>query len=587
MSVLENKPKVRILVVDNNRDYRKTLIRLLNRLSRRFVYEFKQACNPEDGGKYLDNEWAHLAIVDLRLRDDNDPTDESGLDLLLDTGLKSYGVMPRLILTAFSAEWQGVRKALRENRDRIRPAVDWLAKDEEPEKIVRKIEEIITRYQNVGLEIDWGSITPLCLASILESDGNHQDPVALSLRAWEMTNLFQQIYNDGQVQRISIRDIRPGHADSFIAFIQTYVEGEIRGREDVVKCGQREDIEKEGENFEKYVRPYGIGVQALGVAKTLRYGAICYRPAGGQGARTSELFNHFYHGESVKNIIRVLECLFSPDNGIFRGWHQTYKSKSGDLEKHYREHLGIYRKIYDIERRLNEFARRQVAQAVFRRERSSLTVEIDGTIVARVPHFGEIVRGKKSLSTQEAYWWGVTHGDLHGENILVEAREGNSDNLIPWVVDFERTGPGHALQDFIELEGVIRWELIRTSNFSHIYQFEQFLMDVGLRRKADVKKEIKSDKVLRKWWKEEWGVDLKKAATIIMYLRDVAGKITNREVSTYREYLTGLFFHALRFIVTVDSTSRSQARSSFVRQAHALLTAAMIANLAQNQWKDM
>ncbi len=43
----------------------------------------------------------------------------------------------------------------------------------------------------------------------------------------------------------------------------------------------------------------------------------------------------------------------------------------------------------------------------------------------------------------------ITHGDLHGDNLLVD----NQKNV--WVIDFERCGEGHILQDFIELEADI------------------------------------------------------------------------------------------------------------------------------------
>lgn len=39
----------------------------------------------------------------------------------------------------------------------------------------------------------------------------------------------------------------------------------------------------------------------------------------------------------------------------------------------------------------------------------------------------------------------VTHGDLHGDNLFVEEERA-------WLIDFERTGPSHALRDFAELE---------------------------------------------------------------------------------------------------------------------------------------
>ena len=43
------------------------------------------------------------------------------------------------------------------------------------------------------------------------------------------------------------------------------------------------------------------------------------------------------------------------------------------------------------------------------------------------------------------YRLAVTHGDLHSDNLFVDGEHA-------WVIDFERTGPGHILRDFIEME---------------------------------------------------------------------------------------------------------------------------------------
>ena len=46
-----------------------------------------------------------------------------------------------------------------------------------------------------------------------------------------------------------------------------------------------------------------------------------------------------------------------------------------------------------------------------------------------------------TLSARQA----ITHGDLHGDNIFV-------DDIHAWAIDFERSGEGHILRDFTELE---------------------------------------------------------------------------------------------------------------------------------------
>ena len=62
-----------------------------------------------------------------------------------------------------------------------------------------------------------------------------------------------------------------------------------------------------------------------------------------------------------------------------------------------------------------------------------------------------------------------THGDLWGENILVERigttqSEAKLDEYQTWLTDFERAGLGHTLRDFAELEVDI---LTRLAGFSN------------------------------------------------------------------------------------------------------------------------
>jgi len=60
----------------------------------------------------------------------------------------------------------------------------------------------------------------------------------------------------------------------------------------------------------------------------------------------------------------------------------------------------------------------------------------------------------------------VTHGDLHGANLLVDEQS----NI--WAIDFERSGPGPILQDFAELELdiLLRLSQLRRDDFAGLYE---------------------------------------------------------------------------------------------------------------------
>src|SRR5262249_33941733 len=64
----------------------------------------------------------------------------------------------------------------------------------------------------------------------------------------------------------------------------------------------------------------------------------------------------------------------------------------------------------------------------------------------------------------------ITHGDLNGENIVVN---GNGRGFL---IDFYKTGLGPTCRDFVELESIIKFELLHMPNLAQRYQLELDLL---------------------------------------------------------------------------------------------------------------
>jgi hypothetical protein len=60
----------------------------------------------------------------------------------------------------------------------------------------------------------------------------------------------------------------------------------------------------------------------------------------------------------------------------------------------------------------------------------------------------------------------ITHGDLHGDNLFVDHRNA-------WVIDYERSGPGHAVRDIAEIEVDIVTRLTAIEDFKVFNQLVQ------------------------------------------------------------------------------------------------------------------
>jgi hypothetical protein len=122
----------------------------------------------------------------------------------------------------------------------------------------------------------------------------------------------------------------------------------------------------------------------------------------------------------------------------------------------------------------------------------------------------------------------VTHGDLHGDNLLVDSKN------IAWVIDFERCGEGHALQDFIELEADI---IHRLEGYSlNPYEYIKMFIFILEHKKNQKFEDIETLKVSENKY-------IKKALETISILRSLALQRTG--ISNGREYVLGLLFNII------------------------------------------
>jgi predicted nucleotide-binding protein len=129
-----NRP--RILLADNDEEFLKGRIELL--VAAGFVV--REATNPKEARDHLNAGDIDLAILDIRLEDDGDDDDQSGLIVAREAG----PMIPKLILTGF-ANVRNVREALRSTR-RTRPAaIDVIAKRESFDKLLDAIRCALTR----------------------------------------------------------------------------------------------------------------------------------------------------------------------------------------------------------------------------------------------------------------------------------------------------------------------------------------------------------------------------------------------------------------------------------------------------------
>ncbi len=112
-----------ILMADNNPDFLEVRREFLEDVG----YTVITAYNPSDAENILKRGGVDLAILDIRMLDDDDEQDTSGLEIA-----RKFGqALPVIMLTGYPT-WEHVKAALEPNLNGLSPAVDFIAKSEGP-----------------------------------------------------------------------------------------------------------------------------------------------------------------------------------------------------------------------------------------------------------------------------------------------------------------------------------------------------------------------------------------------------------------------------------------------------------------------
>ena len=128
-----------ILLVDNDSEARELWERILSEAK----YNVLLAGNPAEARQKLQEQRVNLAVIDLRLENDKNSHDISGLLLAKD---KQFRHIPKIILTAFDAGYSDIRDMLGPVVDELPPTVAFVKKDEPSNVLIDLIRETLNKW---------------------------------------------------------------------------------------------------------------------------------------------------------------------------------------------------------------------------------------------------------------------------------------------------------------------------------------------------------------------------------------------------------------------------------------------------------
>lgn len=470
----------------------------------------------------------HLALVDMRLRDDSDREDTSGLDLV-----GKLAPTVSIILSAYG-DTNTVSTALDSDLDIPKRAYTFLGKEAGPEALRKTIVKAIKSQWPCfrdQTEIDWAYSVPssqYLIRRLFPSDPQ--------IPGDEIEELLWCLYPDATVLHVESLESTDGEPSTGIrprSIVIRVKEGR-KNEWDIVKFARSDRPVDEFDNYRKYVDggfPHRYHATLKGVVTLWDVRGARYEYVGNWGKMV--LFRTFYRTKESSEICSVISKFGD-------AWRDQYSRTRTVDEK--QSVFESFRQVwgenwYERTRLANESLSKASDdfQGWFRQLRLSDPIV---WLKQRV----EINTGGGRDRSPHGVTKAILHGDLQGDNCFVD-----EEHKDLWTIDFERTGPGPIVQDWVELENDILTRLARYS----IHNRQSILLLL-----ASLASPIVAD-----FWKPKPmvadDVQIQKAFATISELRKQAEKTTGLEHDT-RLYRWGLLLNVC-FRLTLVSENAAEA----------------------------
>ena len=539
-----------ILLADNTPEFLETYGAFLEGNG----YNVLQAHTPDEAKNLLENDRVHFAILDLRLVNDNDELDKSGLQIAKNVARS----VPKMILTNFPV-YQDVVEVMRRDLHHLQPAVEFMDKKETTlDELAAVVSKSLRQYAQINwdLVIRWQQTDSfLMVVSLLEPN---LPQLHLGTRTAEFEDLFRKLFCDyAQItigQRLAVSNGR------IILPIFAYNAQGVETRF-IVSCGCQTAVSAENDRYEKLV-PQRFGIKSMGrlkTSETTHYGATAYTFMGTDLEKTTT-FARFFASHGSDEVTAVLEHLYRRN---LAGWYRTGREEkpADTLMPFYAQWSGLeqipVRQLYD---NVIALAEKALTMSVARVEINPTQIQFklgEQQITVRNPvHIWE----NNELGLPHAVLWGVTHGNLTGETVLIDGE------LRGWVIDFAQVARTPLLIDFVSLETAVKYDLFDCKNVAKRIHLEQ---------------RINESEILGVPVNED-GMEPPKAhvARTLTYLRHLVADIAD---CTLYDYQYARFYAALARVAAYepDTFYTPRVLSGYV---HALFEAAVLAEklLPQN-----
>lgn len=509
----------------------------------------------EEAEESLANRNIHLSILDIRMLDEDDPNDISGLKL---AQKREYESIPKIMLTAYPT-YSYVRDAMGFAEGGFKPAINFLSKAEGPKALVEAVRLAFNDHLRINWDLviqtnDAAPLTFAYLAGLLDSTLSGD---RLPDRSEEMEDLFRRLFYESEQIRIERLLWRCEERAALLVFS---FDRDNKCRPLLVVCGRKGNARVSAYSKNAVELPDNCGTAFVRTAETFRYWATAYRL---NGADLEDVFtlSELYRSGSERALLAAIDSLL--ENTLVC-WRRSGRKVCEDqlLDEVYRGLAGLQvdqASMAALEERILFVFREAEIKLGLRLELNSesLMLHVGGEPLSYPNPVAVVIRG---LRENRPYALVSTPGFFSTENIAVDG-----DGRV-WLTDFARAGTVPELWDYISLEAILRFDLVDAKKGEWICELESLLSNEGF-SKPDP---------------SEVEPSLRRAVRAIQVVRRHAAPIIGTD---YRAYHRGIVLQATSRIASYDKKFRL-TRREIARLTHCAIAISTIGEAVAQDNKE-
>lgn len=535
-----------VLFADNDPDFLNARAELLENVGYRVV----RASTLEKAQELLANARIHLAVLDIRMVDDDDERDTSGLTLAKD---ERFRLVPKIILTGFP-NYQAVREAMGVVVDGLPPAVSFISKLEEPAAMLRDVEQAFVHHVRINWDLQI-SLDPrwhlsfLHLASLLQPDLPNQIQLQW---AEELEDLLRRLFYD--YHQVRIGQLLWHCSNRFcLTILARSPRAAIDSR--ILVCGVRHHVMQELDRVKELAPTTIDGVRLADTAKMIRFATVAYELPDADMESIQTLDDLMVSGNR-RSVRSAFDHLLKE---VLRAWHRRGGSLEDDhdLMALYRCRVGLGEDDIsrsDVKYRMKALLQTARALNTVEVEQSDEQVRFRFSSQAPMIYPDPVDVVYEALERYDApVICTVSPGWLSVQKVLVDAEQR------AWLTDFAQAGQAPQWWDFVCLEASVRFDTIEAPDLLAWETFEECLVSP-----ASLHERIREQDVVS---------DLQLNVALIEQIRRQAGSETGDDPLPY---YAGLLVWAVGAMAQCDP-DRLYTRAERMRSAHLLLAASKIA----------